>query len=81
MLKEIILDIFEQEKLLVLNNNMKYEKKFIWIKVFCANYRIPHGANILTYNNLFDIEQSTMDLMFCESVMAFNIVFKKLILY
>jgi hypothetical protein len=69
-------------KPLISKQNTKYIKTIsveIWGS--CTIYKLAQGANILTYSELYAIGHSTIGLVFCEIVMAINVVFKKLIIW
>ncbi len=65
---------------LISKQDTKYRKAIpIEIQVSCTIYKLTQGANILTCSELFTIGHSIVGLVFCEVVMAINVVFKKLI--
>jgi hypothetical protein len=51
----------------------------IEVKVACAIHKLSHGSTMLTCNELFVIDRSTVGLVICEVVKDMNIMFKSLI--
>jgi hypothetical protein len=51
----------------------------IEVKVACAIHKLSYGSNMLTCNELFAIDTSTMGLVIREVVKDMNIMFKSLI--
>lgn len=80
MSKDTFLDKCNQVKPLISKQDTKYRKAIlIEIQISCVIYKLTQGANILTCSELFTIGRSIVSLVFCEVVMAINVVFKKLI--
>lgn len=49
----------------------------IEVRVACAIYKLPQGANLLIYSEMFAISNSIVSVVLREVVLAVNVVFKK----